>query len=468
MDNKKKVLIVGSGMMVPELLSELAKDYTITIASNILEDAEKLAAKHPGVCTAIPCDVSNHQQLVEMIKQHDVVISYIPPFLHKHVAKACLEAERHMITASYIDDHMKSLDEEVKAKGLIFMNEVGVDPGIDIMSTMKVKDEIEEAGGKIIGYESWCGGLPDAIDADNPLAYKFSWAPQAVFKTSKNGATFLKDGQEVTIEGSKLLTEGTTKKDFHRAYKLEGYPNRDSVSFKDAFGMSHAQSFVRGTLRYEGFGIIMKGLHDIGITSEEAYDTGAIKTMKDLTTSLVHGVEETTNATHSNHADDIHFENDEARSLCKKLLSKLDEPNEDKLREIIKSWIFFELFADKALSERNRNALDALCEICNEKFQFQDGEKDMIFMKHLFTIEDADGKIKHLHSTMVNVGDPVGSGGNSIMCKTVGLPTALAAKMILEGEISARGVQSPKTKEWYVPMLAKLEENGIRLTEEYQ
>lgn len=141
------------------------------------------------------------------------------------VAKPCIEAGKHLVTASYISPEMRALHEEVKSKDLIFFNEVGLDPGIDIMSTMKVKDEVESRGGKIIGYESWCGGLPDALYADNPLAYKFSWAPQAVFNTSKNSATFWESGHKKVIDGKDLLTIGTTPKDFHQAYKIEGYPN---------------------------------------------------------------------------------------------------------------------------------------------------------------------------------------------------------------------------------------------------
>jgi saccharopine dehydrogenase-like NADP-dependent oxidoreductase len=150
----------------------------------------------------------------------------------------------------------------VKEKGLIFFNEVGLDPGIDIMSSMKIKEDVEAEGGKIISYESWCGGLPDAACAgDNPLFYKFSWAPQAVFNTSKNSCTFLRDNQVVTLDGKDLLTLGTSPKNFHPAYKIEGYPNRDSLSFKDQFAFNDAHTFIRGTLRYEGFGVIMRALH---------------------------------------------------------------------------------------------------------------------------------------------------------------------------------------------------------------
>ena len=245
-------------MMVPAMLEQLVEKYTVTIGSNILADAEALASKHHEHATGLLLDVGNHEEVLNLIKQHDLVISYVPPFLHMKVAKPCLEAGKHMVTASYISPEMRALDTEVKKKGLIFFNEIGLDPGIDIMSSMKIKDEVEAQGGKIIGYESWCGGLPDAVCAgDNPLHYKFSWAPQAVFNTSKNSATFLVEGEEVTIEGKDLLSSGTSHKNFHPAYKIEGYPNRDSISFRNSFDFKDAKTFIRGTLRYEGFGMIM-------------------------------------------------------------------------------------------------------------------------------------------------------------------------------------------------------------------
>jgi len=162
--------------MVPELLNNLAQDYTIHIASNMAEEAKKLAAKYDDVSSS-ECDVTNLEQMTELIKEYSLAISYVPPFLHKFVANACIEAGTHLVTASYIDETMKSFDEKAKEKGLIFLNEIGLDPGIDIMSTMKVKDEVEARGGKIVSYQSWCGGLPDGIDSTNPLMYKFSWAP---------------------------------------------------------------------------------------------------------------------------------------------------------------------------------------------------------------------------------------------------------------------------------------------------
>ena len=323
-----------------------------------------------------------------LISGHDVAISYIPPFLHPQVAKACLAARVHLVTASYISPEMKELDAEAKEKGLIFINEVGLDPGIDIMSTMKVKDEVEEAGGKIVGYESWCGGLPDAINADNPLGYKFSWAPQAVFTTSKNQAVFLKDGEVVTIEGPELMTTGTTAKNVHMAYKIECYPNRDSISFKESFGFKDARSFVRGTLRYEGFSYIIRALHQIGITDSTELDHDKHKTIKDVTLELA---DESPAHSQIAQVDDFDFGSEENQALAKKLLNKCSEEDPKRVRDIIKSWLYFELFSDIPLNGKGKNYLDAFCNACGEKLWYKDGEKDMVLMKHIFTIVDSSG-----------------------------------------------------------------------------
>lgn len=466
--DKKKVVIVGSGMMVPALLADLAKDFEVHIASNLIKDAEALAEPYDNVSCEI-CDVTNLDQMTEIIKGFDLAISYVPPFLHKNVANACINASTHLVTASYIDDDMKSFDEEAKKKGLTFLNEIGLDPGIDIMSTMKVKDEVEGRGAKIVSYQSWCGGLPDGINSDNPLMYKFSWAPQAVFKTSKNKAVFLKDGQIVTIPGEELLTTGTESKDFHPAFKLEGYPNRDSVAFKDDFGMKDAESFVRGTLRFEGFGVIMRGLHNVGITSEDEFDQDK-KSMKEVVLSLA-PANPTEDALKLSVLAEIPFgtgaEAEEKKALASRLVDLVQETEPKKLKKIIKSWDFFEFYNSTELSRTPKKPLDALCEICLKKMDYGEGGRDLVVMKHIFGIEEADETRRTLESTFVATGDLVGSGGNSVMCKTVGLPTSLGAKLILSGKVNAPGVISPRAPEFYEPILAALEEAGFKVVEEY-
>ena len=439
----------------------------ITIASNILEDAKAIAAEFPGRWDATLLDVNDHDSTTELVKKHDIVISYVPPFLHPKIFKAWVDGERNLVTASYISAEMEGFDADAKEKGLIFLNETGLDPGIDIMSTMKIKDEVSKEGGKIVKYESWWGGLPAAEDSDNPLCYKFSWDPKAVFNTSKNPAKFLKDGEIVEIPGTELLRSGTRKKNFLKALNLEGYPNRDSLSFIKSFGFTDWKTFVRGTLRYGGFGIIMRALHQLGITDgTKEIDHTKIKSMRDLTESLVEDIKEG-EAGHDESFKKALLHKKCDQDLARKMIAKLVDKED--IVDIIESWKFFELFnSEKLIRPSDKFAMDALSGISLPKMSYQNGERDFVIMKHIFEIEMADKSTKVLHSTLIGTGDKIGSKGFSIMSKTVGYTTAIAVNLILEGKIKAKGVLSPKTEEFYGQILPILEEDGIKVIEKYQ
>jgi saccharopine dehydrogenase-like NADP-dependent oxidoreductase len=255
--------------MTPPLIRELIShgDTKITIASNLVKDAQALAAKAPQYLSAVFLDVKNQESLEKLINDHDAVISFVPPWMHTPIAHACLKKGRNMITSSYISPDMEKIHNDVKAKGLIFLNECGLDPGIDIMGTMKIVHEARNAGYKVVSYESYCGGLPVADQADNPLGYKFSWNPGAAIKASRNTAIFKKNGKKVVTDAPLKCVED--REDFSVSMKLEAYPNRDSLVFMDRFGMHDCETFVRGTLRFSGFSATISAFHDIGLTSDD-------------------------------------------------------------------------------------------------------------------------------------------------------------------------------------------------------
>jgi saccharopine dehydrogenase-like NADP-dependent oxidoreductase len=217
--------------MTPPLIRELLThgDTKITVASNILKEAEALCSMSPQHLSAVLLDVKNLPSLDALISRHDHVISFIPPWMHTPIALACLKLGKNMTTSSYISPDQVKMHEEVKSKGLIFLNECGLDPGIDIMGTMKIVHEAAEAGYKVVSYESYCGGLPVADQADNPLGYKFSWNPGAAIKASRNTAIFMKDGKKVVTNTP--LKCAKVEDDFSVSMKLESYPNRDSLVF---------------------------------------------------------------------------------------------------------------------------------------------------------------------------------------------------------------------------------------------
>jgi len=268
-------------MMTPPLLDYLCAfgDTHITVASNLIDDAKKLAARHPAHISAQLLDVFDYEAVKNLVSQHNLVISFIPPPMHMHVFKPCLEAGVNIVTSSYISPDMLSLHEAAKKKGITFLNECGLDPGIDIMGTMKVVHEAHDRGLKVVGYASYCGGLPVADQADNPLGYKFSWNPGAAIKASRNQAIFMEDGKRVvTEEPMKCVTDSD---DFSVSMKFEIYPNRDSTVFMDRFQMSECETFIRGTFRYKGFSAIISAFHDVGLTCDDLVPEG-VNTLREL------------------------------------------------------------------------------------------------------------------------------------------------------------------------------------------
>jgi len=289
MTTKHNILVLGSGMMTPTLIGQLLTygDSKITVASNIIKDAEALVKLAPKFISAAYLDVKDIPALEKLIAGHDHVISFIPPWMHTPISEACLRVGMNMTTSSYISPDMIRMHPDVKAKGLIFLNECGLDPGIDIMGTMKILHEAQAAGFKIVSYESYCGGLPVAEQADNPLGYKFSWNPGAAIKASRNQAIFRWNGEKVVTNTP--LKCAVVRDDFSVSMKLESYPNRDSLVFQERFGMQDCETFVRGTLRFTGFSDIISSFHDIGLTSDDPADKN-VKTLRDLLESRLGGV----------------------------------------------------------------------------------------------------------------------------------------------------------------------------------
>lgn len=235
----------------------------IMIASNIQKDAETLANKKTR-CTSAYVDVNSEESLTPLISDCEIVISYVPAVFHLNVAKVCLKLKKNMVTASYISPAMAELNDQAKGLGLTFLNEIGLDPGIDHLATMKMVDEVAHEGGKIIEYESWCGGLPSPEFVDNPLGYKFTWSPIGAIGALRNDAKFLENGEVKTVAGKDLLY-AAEEKDISIALKMEGYPNRDSLQYKTLYNLVDCQKVLRGTLRYTGFSSIMNGFKEIGV-----------------------------------------------------------------------------------------------------------------------------------------------------------------------------------------------------------
>lgn len=436
----RNILIIGAGRSASSLIKYLlekseSENLHLTIGDLSLELAQKKTQNHKNA-TAIALDIFNETQRKEEIQKADIVISMLPAHLHIEVAKDCINCKKHMVTASYISDAMQSLDAAVKENGLIFMNEIGLDPGIDHLSAMKVLDEIREKGGKVILFESFCGGLV-APESDNNLwNYKFTWAPRNVVLAGQGGAAkFIQEGKYKYIPYNKLFrrTEFLEVEGYGR---FEGYANRDSLKYRSVYGLDDALTVFRGTIRRVGYSKAWDMFVQLGMT-DDSYTIDDSENMS---------YREFVNLFLPYHATD---------SVEIKLRHQLkidqDDVMWDKLLEL-------DLFnPNKIIGLKNATPAQILEKILTDSWTLQPNDKDMIVMYHKFGYE-LNGVKKQIDATMVCLGD---DQTYTAMAKTVGLPVAMATLQILNGNIKTPGVQLPLNKEVYLPILKELEEYGV-------
>jgi saccharopine dehydrogenase-like NADP-dependent oxidoreductase len=440
----RKILIIGAGRSASSLIQYLlsksvSENLQLTIADLSLELAQKKAQNHPNA-TPIQLDIKNTEQRQTEIQKADIVISMLPAFMHIEIAKDCITLNKNLATASYISPEMQALDAQVKEKGLVFMNEIGLDPGIDHMSAMKVIDSIRSAGGKMILFESFCGGLV-APEYDNNLwNYKFTWAPRNVVLAGQGGVSkFIQEGKYKYIPYNKLFrrTEFMTVEGYG---KFEGYANRDSLKYKSIYGLDDVLTLYRGTLRRVGFSKSWNMFVQLGMT-DDSYIMENSETMsyRDFTNSFL--------AYHPTDSVEL--------KLRHYLRIDQDDVLWDKLVEL-------DLFnPNKIIGLKEATPAQILEKILTDKWTLQPEEKDMIVMYHKFGYE-LNGEKKQIDSTMVCIGE---DQTYTAMAKTVGLPLAMAALQILNGNIKTPGVQLPINKEVYAPILKELEEYGVVFTE---
>ncbi len=434
----KKVLILGAGLVARPLVKYLLNqpDIKVEVASRTVSKAIKLIDNHPdGVAKEL--NLKNEESLKEEITKADLVISMVPYSFHPKVAKYCIDFQKHMVTTSYVSEAMKSLDAEAKNAGILILNEVGLDPGIDHMEAMRIIHEVKEKGGKITGFTSYCGGLPAPEANTNPFGYKFSWSPIGVLLAGKNSAQYLKDGQQVFIPSENLF-ENYTIIPIEGLGDFEGYPNRNSLPYIDLYDIQSTKTMLRGTLRNIGWCETLKKIVDLGLLDEEEKDWSGM-TYAQFTRGRLSEPGET--------------------DLKKALALDLNiEENSD----IIKRLEWLGLLNDDPLPMEKGSALDILGARMLEKLQYEPGERDMIILQHTFEASYPGAKKERITSTLIDFGIP---DGDSSMARTVGLPPAIATKLILEGKIKETGVHIPVLPEFYIPILEELKQLDISFRE---
>lgn len=436
----KNILIIGAGRSASSLIKYLlekseSEKLHLTIGDLSLELAQRKTNGHKNA-TAIALDINNTEQRQTEIQKADIVISMLPAHMHIEVAKDCIIFKKHMVTASYISDAMQALDAQAKENGLVFMNEVGLDPGIDHMSAMKVLDEIREQGGHVILFESFCGGLV-APESDNNLwNYKFTWAPRNVVLAGQGGAAkFIQEGTYKYIPYNKLFRR-TEFLEVDGYGRFEGYANRDSLKYRSVYGLDDALTVFRGTIRRVGYSKAWDMFVQLGMTDD---------------TYVIDDSEHMSYREFINLFLPYHPTDSVEIKLRHQLKIDQDDVMWDKLVEL-------DLFnEEKKIGLKNATPAQALEKILTDSWTLQPEDKDMIVMYHKFGYE-INGERKQIDATMVCIGD---DQTYTAMAKTVGLPVAMATLQILNGNIKTPGVQLPIKKEVYEPILKELEEYGV-------
>lgn len=436
----KKILFLGaSGKSSIYIIDYLLKHSKSNNWSIVLcdRDIEGLKASFGAVrgLEYKALDVDNENERKSLISSSDFVISMLPAFLHHIIANDCLELHKNMVTASYVSDEMKKLDSEVRKKGLLFMNEIGVDPGLDHMSAMKVIDEIRDKGGKLTRFETFTGGLMAPESDNNPLNYKFTWNPKFVVIAGSTGAVkFLQENQYKYIPYHKLFRRTEIIK-IDGYGKFEAYANRDSLKYIDMYGIQGVHTMYRGTFRRPGFGKLWDVFVQLGATDDRFTMENSDKlTFRSFINSFL-----------------VYHPSDSVElKLMHYLKIDYDSTIMDKLR-----WLG--VFDETPIPIKNATPAQILQYILEQKLKLEEGDKDMIVMWHKF-IYELDGKKYDKESSLVVIGEDT---KHTAMAKTVGLPLAIYTKLFLQGKIDLKGVHIPTNRDVYTLVLQELEEQGI-------
>ena len=420
----KTVLLIGAGKSATVLINYLIKEAEINHWKFIIADADKnqVLAKtnNSKYAEAVQLDVTNEEQREKIIQRAHVVISMMPPFLHFLIAKDCVEFRKHLLTASYLDEKMKSLRDEIQHRKLFFLCEMGLDPGIDHMSAMKIIDSIKTQGGKITSFKSHCGGLVAPESDNNPWHYKISWNPRNILMAGSGGAEYKLNGELKKISYQHLFDAGNVVK-VDGLNDLAFYPNRDSLSYIPLYKLSEADTFIRTTLRYPSFFIGWNAIVHAGLTNETA----------------------------PVNADGLTF-----AKWSAPVLPFVNETNKALL-------LYLGLYDETPVPATAKTSADIMQFLLETKLAMQPTDKDMIVMLHQFEYE-LKGQKKLFESSLIVKGE---DSLQTAMAKTVGLPLGIAAKLLLNGELKLTGLHIPTLKEIYEPVLKELENKGIKFVE---
>jgi len=435
----QKIFIIGAGRSASSLIKYLINEsidnnFEIKVGDKDLSLVEDKIGTNERA-SAISFDVFNDVQRISEIQNADIVISMLPASLHFKVAQDCVKYKKNLVTASYVSDEIKSLDAEAKENGVLLLNEIGLDPGIDHMSAMKVIDEIKAKGGELKSFKSYCGGLVAPEFDTNPWKYKFTWNPRNVVLAGQGTAQYVEGGKYKYIPYGQLFkrTDVLNVLDYG---EFEAYANRDSLSYREIYNLDNIPTLLRGTLRRPGYG--------------EAWDLFVQMGMTDDSFEI--------NVSGMTYNDFFHSFLDDTKLSTKDYLKSHFGVSDIVLFKV--EWLGF--FKETEIGLEMTTPAQVLQKILETKWLLEEEDKDMIVMQHQF-VYDLEGSEHELHSSFVTLGEDQTYTG---MAKTVGLPVGIATKLILNGVIKGSGVKVPVSKDVYKPVLAELEQFGIEFIEE--
>lgn len=431
------ILILGAGKSSTYLIDFLMESAGTKNRRVIVADvSEKIAAekvKSNPFTSAVAIDIDNIAERTSLIQKSDVVISMLPAFLHPIIAKDCLTLGKHFFTASYESEELRNLTTEIKSKNLLFLNECGLDPGIDHMSAMRIIEQEKAKGNEIISFKSYCGGVLAPESEDNPWKYKFTWNPRNVVLAGQGVSRYIQNGQNKYIPYHKLF-ERIDKVNFDEAGEFDGYANRDSLRYRNIYGLDNIPTLLRGTLRRSGFCQAWNVFVQLGMTDDSfqvAFPEN-ISYRGFLNSFLPFHPSKT------------------VEEKLQEYLSSVDQGTMSKIE-----WL--DLFSAKTLPLTKGSPAAILQKILEEKWQLSPMDKDMIVLQHQFEVKGIFGT-KEIISSLVCKGE---NQEYTAMAKTVGLPLAIAVDLFLDGKIKSRGLQIPVHSEFFEPILEALEKEGI-------
>jgi saccharopine dehydrogenase-like NADP-dependent oxidoreductase len=425
----KKIAVLGAGFVTKPAVDYFIDKcgYEVIVTSLEKAEADGLIDGRP-LGKAFSWSLDQEEVLDRIVSEVDLVMSMIPPFMHKKVARACLKHQKNMVTTSYISPEMEALDDECRDRDIIILNEIGEDPGLDNMNTKRMIDLIREEKGEIIAVTSYGAGLPAFEHNNNPFGYKFSWSPKGLISAAQSSAAYLRKGNRVEIPSTELFNHHWLV-DLDGIGSFETYPNRDAVKYLEVFGLDENVSLYRGLLRFTGWCNTMKSLADLGLLeSTLTYDFSGM-TFAQFTVGLI-GLNKPGNILEQT-AD--YLQMDRNADFIKKL-----------------KWLGF--FSDAKIPISKGTRADVLVEVMVQRLSYTPFESDMVIVYTEILAEFSD-RLERRTSSLLVKGEP---GGDSAMSRAVSLPAAIASKLILEGKIRLKGVQRPTSKEIYHPVLEEM------------